>query len=54
MSTEDGYTHVPMQDGPGVYVVDPEWLAEVCARNARLLREDTARAARSTQDGESA
>lgn len=62
MSTEDGYAYVPgplgadgLPDGPGVYVVDPEWLVEVCTRNARLLREDTARAAaQSTQDGKSA
>jgi hypothetical protein len=54
MSTEDGYTHVPMAGGPGVYVDDPRWLAEVCARNARLDREDAARAARSTEDGEPA
>lgn len=39
MSTEDEYTHVPMDGGPGVYVADPAWLAEVCARNTRLLAE---------------
>lgn len=50
---EDGYSHVPMDGGPGVYVADPEWLAEVCARNARLDRPDV-HSARSTEDGEPA